>query len=77
MQYTILAPIDGVVAAPQSAGGRRRRARCCLKFGPGRALAMDKAVVTCAITGVLTDPKVYPAPVTPEQMAGESKARVR
>ena len=35
---------------------------------------MDKAIVTCAITGVLTDPKVYPAPVTPEQMAAESKA---
>jgi 3-keto-5-aminohexanoate cleavage enzyme len=34
---------------------------------------MDKAVVTCAITGVLTDPAVYPAPVTPEEMARESR----
>lgn len=37
---------------------------------------MNKAIVTCAITGVLTDPKVYPAPVTPEQMARESRAAV-
>ncbi len=35
---------------------------------------MEKAVVTCAITGVLTDPRTYPAPVTPEEMARESKA---
>jgi 3-keto-5-aminohexanoate cleavage enzyme len=35
---------------------------------------MDKAIVTCAITGVLTDPRSYPAPVTPEEMARESKA---
>ena len=35
---------------------------------------MDKAIVTCAITGVLTDPRNYPAPVTPEEMARESKA---
>jgi uncharacterized protein (DUF849 family) len=34
---------------------------------------LDKAVVTCAITGVLTDPARYPAPVTPEQMARESR----
>src|SRR5580692_10375602 len=35
---------------------------------------MDKAIVTCAITGVLTDPRHYPAPVTPEEMAAASKA---
>jgi uncharacterized protein (DUF849 family) len=35
---------------------------------------MDKAIVTCAITGVLTDPRNYPAPVTPDEMARESKA---
>ena len=34
---------------------------------------MEKAVVTCALTGVLTDPKVYPAPVTPEEMAREAR----
>jgi uncharacterized protein (DUF849 family) len=34
---------------------------------------MDKAVVTCALTGVLTDPAVYPAPVTPEEMASEAR----
>ncbi len=37
---------------------------------------MDKAIVTCAITGVLTDPKTYPAPVTPQEMARASKAAV-
>ena len=35
---------------------------------------MNKAIVTCALTGVLTDPLRYPAPVTPEQMAREAKA---
>ncbi len=34
---------------------------------------MEKAVVTCALTGVLTDPKAYPAPVTPEEMAREAR----
>ena len=34
---------------------------------------MQKAVVTCALTGVLTDPAVYPAPVTPEDMAREAR----
>jgi 3-keto-5-aminohexanoate cleavage enzyme len=34
---------------------------------------MDKAIVTCALTGVLTDPAVHPAPVTPEQMAREAR----
>jgi 3-keto-5-aminohexanoate cleavage enzyme len=34
----------------------------------------DKAVITCALTGVLTDPRQHPVPVTPEQMAGEAKA---
>ena len=34
---------------------------------------MDKAVVTCALTGVLTDPAIYPAPVTPEEMAREAR----
>ncbi len=33
----------------------------------------DKAVLTCALTGVLTDPAVYPAPVTPEEMAREAR----
>jgi 3-keto-5-aminohexanoate cleavage enzyme len=37
---------------------------------------MEKAVITCAITGVLTDPAVYPAPVTPEEMAREAKRAV-
>jgi uncharacterized protein (DUF849 family) len=34
----------------------------------------DKVVITCAVTGVLTDPRQHPVPVTPEQMAAESKA---
>jgi 3-keto-5-aminohexanoate cleavage enzyme len=35
---------------------------------------MHPAVVTCALTGVLTDPKQHGVPVTPEQMAQEAKA---
>jgi len=33
----------------------------------------DKCVITCALTGVLTDPAVYHVPVTPEQMADHAK----
>lgn len=29
----------------------------------------DKAIVTCALNGVLTNPDTHPVPVTPEQMA--------
>jgi uncharacterized protein (DUF849 family) len=29
----------------------------------------DKAIITCALTGVLTDPKVHGVPVTPDEMA--------
>jgi 3-keto-5-aminohexanoate cleavage enzyme len=32
-----------------------------------------KAIITCALTGVLTDPQVHPVPVTPEQMAKEAR----
>jgi len=34
---------------------------------------MDKAIVTCALTGVLTNPRQHPVPVTPEQMASEAR----
>jgi uncharacterized protein (DUF849 family) len=34
---------------------------------------MDKAILTCALTGVLTDPKQFPVPVTPAQMAAEAR----
>ena len=33
----------------------------------------DKAVVTCALTGVLTNPAQHNGPVTPEQMAASAK----
>jgi 3-keto-5-aminohexanoate cleavage enzyme len=33
----------------------------------------DKAVITCALNGVLTDPKQHRVPVTPEEMAREAK----
>src|ERR1700756_5979752 len=33
----------------------------------------DYAVITCALTGVLTDPRQHPVPVTPEEMAREAK----
>jgi len=35
---------------------------------------MSKVVVTCALTGVLTDPVQHQVPVTPEQMAREARA---
>lgn len=34
---------------------------------------MSKVVITCALTGVLTDPERHSVPVTPEQMASEAK----
>ena len=34
---------------------------------------MDKAILTCALTGVLTNPKQHPVPVTPAQMAVEAR----
>ncbi len=34
----------------------------------------SKVVITCALTGVLTDPKQHPVPVTPEEMAREARA---
>ena len=34
----------------------------------------DKAVITCALTGVLTGPRQHPVPVTPTEMAREAKA---
>ncbi|MHB8949174.1 MAG: beta-keto acid cleavage family enzyme [Rhodoferax sp.] len=33
---------------------------------------MEKAILTCALTGVLTNPKQHPVPVTPKQMAAEA-----
>ena len=40
-------------------------------FAPGDvpAGAGDACVITCALTGVLTDPRRHPVPVTPEEMA--------
>ncbi len=34
---------------------------------------MDKAILTCALTGVLTNPQQHPVPVTPAQMALEAR----
>ena len=34
---------------------------------------MEKAILTCALTGVLTNPKQHPVPVTPKQMAFEAR----
>ncbi len=36
-------------------------------------MSQDKAVITCALTGVLTNPAQHPVPVTPEQMAASAK----
>lgn len=34
---------------------------------------MSKAIITCAINGVLTNPKQHHVPVTPEEMAAEAR----
>lgn len=34
---------------------------------------MDKAIITCALNGVLTNPKQHPVPVTPAEMAASAK----
>jgi 3-keto-5-aminohexanoate cleavage enzyme len=34
---------------------------------------MDKAILTCALTGVLTDPRQHPVPVTPAQCAASAR----
>ncbi len=34
---------------------------------------MDKAILTCALTGVLTDPAQHPVPVTPAQCAAAAR----
>jgi len=33
----------------------------------------DAAIVTCALTGVLTNPKTHPVPVTPDEMAAAAR----
>jgi 3-keto-5-aminohexanoate cleavage enzyme len=33
----------------------------------------DKVIISCALTGVLTDPKRFPVPVTPAEMAKEAR----
>ena len=33
----------------------------------------DKAIITCALTGVLTNPSQHPVPVTPEEMAAAAR----
>ena len=35
--------------------------------------ADNKAILTCALTGVLTNPLQHPVPVTPAQMAAEAR----
>ncbi len=34
---------------------------------------MDKIILTCALNGVLTDPRTHPVPVTPEAMAQSAR----
>jgi len=36
-------------------------------------MSSDKVIITCALTGVLTDPAHHPVPVTPAEMAAESR----
>lgn len=34
----------------------------------------NRAIITCALTGVLTDPRRHPVPVTPAELAAEARA---
>jgi len=43
---------------------------------PSPALSPDKAVVTCALTGVLTNPAQHPVPVTVDEMADSARQAV-
>lgn len=36
-------------------------------------MASNKVAITCSLTGLLTDPKVHPVPVTPEEMASSAR----
>jgi uncharacterized protein (DUF849 family) len=36
-------------------------------------MTASPAILTCALTGVLTDPRQHPVPVTPEQMAAQAR----
>ena len=36
-------------------------------------MSNNKAILTCALTGVLTNPQQHPVPVTPEQMAAQAR----
>lgn len=36
-------------------------------------MTQDKAIVTCALTGVLTNPRQHPVPVTPEELAASAR----
>ena len=72
MQHALLSPRDGVVSEVHANVGRTTKAGAPL-FLIAEERKVNKAVVTCALTGVLTDPAVYPAPVTPPQMAAEAR----
>src|SRR6188768_2530590 len=52
-------PAEGAVGRPRG--------------GPAEADMTDKAILTCALTGVLTNPQQHPVPVTPAQMAAEAR----
>ena len=41
-----------------------------------RASIVDKAILTCALNGVLTNPTTHPVPVTPEEMAESARQAI-
>jgi 3-keto-5-aminohexanoate cleavage enzyme len=58
----------------------RGRVRRALRVGPGLLRfvrgesVVEKAIITCALTGVLTDPRRHPVPVTPAELAAAARA---
>lgn len=50
-----------------------RTARNPARTRHARVIVMDKAILTCALNGVLTDPRQHPVPVTPEECAQSAR----
>ena len=67
-------PPQPVPGAPALAGTRPAQ-RCEMTPTPSDASAphREHAILTCALTGVLTDPAQHPVPVTPAEMAAEAR----
>ena len=72
MQHEISAEREGTIARilvnpGDQVATRQLLAELVPEEAQGDDVMSDKAVITCALTGVLTDPKRHPVPVTPKR----------